>query len=256
VGTGIAMLNEFPIGQSQPDGRDHVYRRSGSTLRNSVDLRSWDSLIEDQHLLGSCSGNAITNSYELQVKQRYPDQFVELSRLFVYYNARLLEGSETTDAGITTLRSALKSLQQFGVCKEELWPYQRPLVNVRPTDACYQEAKSRTITNYQRLNDNADTLDALNQNLPVVIGMSIYPGFEDLKSNNATISLPDDNTELEGDHAMVLVGYDLDKKLFLAKNSYGIFWGANGYCWITLDYADDNIFERWIFEISDQNLTV
>jgi hypothetical protein len=106
------MLNEFPIGQSQPDGRDHVYRRSGSTLRNAVDLRSWDSLIEDQHLLGSCSGNAITNSYELQVKQRYPNQFVELSRLFVYYNARLLEGSETTDAGITTLRSALKSLQQ------------------------------------------------------------------------------------------------------------------------------------------------
>ena len=60
----------------------------------------WDSLVEDQGDSSSCAGNAFTNNYELQTKQQYPDQFVELSRMYVYYNIREIEGDTDCDCGV------------------------------------------------------------------------------------------------------------------------------------------------------------
>ncbi len=51
------------------DLKDVVYRSRNTKLKQSVDLRELDSLIEDQGNLGSCVGNAITNSYELMVRK-------------------------------------------------------------------------------------------------------------------------------------------------------------------------------------------
>ena len=52
-------------------------------------------------------------------------------------------------------------------------------------------------------------------------------------------------------HAICIVGYDLTRKLFLIKNSFGTGWGDKGYCWMPFDYADRHVFERWVFRISD-----
>lgn len=53
-----------------------------------VDLREWASPVEEQWQLGSCTAQAVVGAYELLTKMHYPDQFVDLSRLFLYYNAQ------------------------------------------------------------------------------------------------------------------------------------------------------------------------
>ena len=53
-----------------------------------------------------------------------------------------------------------------------------------------------------------------------------------------------------GGHAMCLVGYDLYKSYFLAKNSFGSEWGDNGYCWIPFKYFETYSYDRWVFKIN------
>jgi len=235
---------------SVPDYRDYSYtiKIEPDSLRESVDLRQWDSIVESQANIGSCVGNSITNAYELIVKQKDPDNFVELSRLFVYYNSRLIEGLEKHDAG-TSIRSALKSCQIYGICTEKLWPYDVEKFAVEPTKECYEDGLKRKITNYRRLYNLNAIMDVLNDNYPAIVGISIYRSFYYVNQSNPVISLPSVFEEYEGDHAVCMVGYDTSKKLFLIKNSFGNDWGDQGYAWLPFEYCKKYMFEAWVFDI-------
>jgi len=238
---------DLKLRQSRPDSRDYRYIPSNNVLRKTVDLREWDSLVEDQFELGSCVGNAITNSFELQVKRLYPSTFVELSRLFVYYNARLLEGTVDEDAG-TTIRSGVRGLSKFGVCTEELWPYTIHKFDDRPTSASYEDAKKRKIPSYRSLKNVDEITAAVNDNYPVVVGVTLYTKFAFLNESNYVVE-KESEASFFGYHAVTIVGYDLDKKEFLVKNSFGNNWGINGYFIMPFDYAETEVFERWVFDI-------
>lgn len=242
----------FKIKPSQPDIRDYIYRSdSTKDLKKSADLREWDTIVESQYSLGSCSSNAITNAYELLVKREYPEHFKHLSRLFIYYNTRSEYGDIQKDDGIY-LRDGLKSLAKFGVCSEELWPYDIEKFDDRPTNECYEDAKKRKILTYQKLISIYYIMQVLGNNNPVVFGMEIYDSFMDLNERISTVNLPSRKEKSLGGHAMCMVGYDLEKRLFLAKNSFGTSWGDRGYCWIPFDYIRQEGYDIWTFEITNQ----
>ncbi len=59
------------------------------------------------------------------------------SRLFLYYNARVLRGDARAGNGQlldngTSLRACCKVVSRFGVAPEKLWPYQEHLAATRP----------------------------------------------------------------------------------------------------------------------------
>ena len=209
------------------DDRDTKYLTSMSRLRDTVDLREWASLVEDQGNVGSCLGNAIANAYELLLKKDHPDQFVELSRLFIYYNARLIEGTVSEDSG-ATIRDGIKAASRYGICSEQLWPYDISKFDDKPTAECYTDAKQRLIVNYQRLEGVYSMLDALNHNKPLVLGMEIFNGFMKVSKEDPVVYVPMYQLTKAGGHAVCLVGYDLHANLFLAKYSFGTDWGYNG----------------------------
>ena len=242
-------LGFFTLKPSKSDNRDYKYSAKNVQLRPSVDLREWDSIVENQLDLGSCVGNAITNCYELQVNRLYPDSFKQLSRLFVYYNGRLLEGTSLYDDGVE-IRDAIKGIAHFGICAEELWPYSIGMFNVRPTPECYRDGSYRVAPKYERLNSLTDMLSAVNNNHPVVAGFSTYEGFLYLDKDNYVVANPTYNEKSIGSHAMAIVGYDLEMKHVIAKNSFGTDWGLNGYCHIPFDYVQSQCFEQWIFDIA------
>jgi C1A family cysteine protease len=242
----------FKIKPSLPDDRDYIYRSDNTeVLRESVDLRKWDTIVESQKSLGSCSSNALTNAYELCVNRMYPEYFTHLSRLFVYYNTRLEYGDIQKDEGIY-LKDGLKSLTKFGVCSEELWPYDLEKFDDRPSDECYEDAKKRKILKYEKLISTYYIAEVLNHNKPVVFGMEIYESFMDLNERISTVYLPSRKEMSLGGHAMCMVGYDLKNRLFLAKNSFGTSWGDNGYCWIPFEYIRQEGYDIWTFDIPTQ----
>src|SRR6476646_3187350 len=82
-----------------PDQRDFVFKAPhiGPTPA-LVDMRRLCPPVYDQGQLGSCTANAIGGALEFdQMKQRQTDIFAP-SRLFIYYNERVMENSVNDDA--------------------------------------------------------------------------------------------------------------------------------------------------------------
>ena len=79
-----------------PDHRDMQYsvvRREtlAKPLPKSADLRPQCPPVYDQGSLGSCTANAIAAAFQFELmKQNLP--VFNPSRLFIYYNERVLEG--------------------------------------------------------------------------------------------------------------------------------------------------------------------
>ena len=239
----------YRVKADQDDWRDYLYMASNEPLRESVDMRGWCSSVEDQRQLGSCTGNAIAGAYELLLNKEVPAKFVDLSRLYIYYNARLLEGSTSEDEG-AYVRDAIKAVQQYGICTESCWPYNIEKFSIKPDAICYDDGKLRNIKNYYRVLGLGDILDALNNYMPVVFGMKVYSGFNDLEySKDFILSLPGTDEQPIGGHAMCFVGYDLKRELVLARNSFGADWGMKGYCWLPFKYVTEQIMDSWIFDI-------
>lgn len=234
---------------SRPDNRDWIYSADPAPQRPVVDLREWDSRVEDQKTLGSCVGHAIAGAYELILNRNYPNLYTELSALYVYYNARIEESMTDIDSG-ATIRDGIRGVKHYGICSEELWPYDVTKFNERPSLAAYADGRRRTLENYRRLWDTQAIVRAVNNNRPVVIGMSVYNGFFDLNPDNSTVELPEDKIkDYFGEHAVYIVGYDQEKEMFLCKNSFGTEWGDRGYFWMPYDYAKTEVFEAWVFDI-------
>lgn len=181
--------------------------------------------------------------------QAKADSYVDLSRLFIYYNARALTGAEREDAG-AYLRDALTAANKHGICTELLWPYRVKNFDTRPSEACYQDGQQRIITNYRKVPGVPTMLDALNDNRPVIFGITIYNGFDELKGKDSILRTPLNNDNDLGGHAMCMVGYDTNRQLFLAKNSFGTDWGDEGYCWIPFDYMRSEGYDMWTFDIA------
>src|SRR5450759_909977 len=98
-----------------PDQRDYFYAapvEMAGALPISIDLRPQCPPVYDQGQLGSCTANAIAGAIEFdRMKQKLAD-FVP-SRLFIYYNERVIEGTVRSDSG-AMIRDGIKSVASLG----------------------------------------------------------------------------------------------------------------------------------------------
>ena len=220
-----------------PDHRDRAYgavHPVPAELPRAVDLRPRCSPVEDQGALGSCTGNALVGGLEF-LERKDGVQFVNLSRLFVYYNERVLEHTAKEDAG-AMLRDGIKTLARQGVCTEKKWPYVIAKFAAKPSAACYQEALGHQITSYARLESRDEMRACLAAGFPFVFGFTVYESFESAQvARTGVVPMPGRIERTVGGHAVLAVGYDDARKTFLVRNSWGTGWGMKGY--FTMPYA-------------------
>lgn len=227
-----------------PDHRDYLYglrHAPAKALPRSVDLRRFCSPVEDQGQLGSCTANALAGALEfLEGKDQIA--FIDLSRLFIYYNERVVEHTVKTDSG-AMLRDGIKVLASDGVCPEKSWPYIISRFSIKPSAACYSQAKMHKITAYERLQTVDEMRACLADGFPFVFGFTVYESFESAAvAQNGIVPMPKPGETTLGGHAVCAVGYDDAKKRFLARNSWGAAWGIKGYFWMPYAYlADRNL---------------
>lgn len=204
---------------------------------DTIDLRSKCSPIEDQRDLGACTGHAIVGALEyLENVER--EDFVRLSRLFVYYNERLLEDTTQSDAG-AQIADGIRVISSYGVCKETLWPYDTKKFRQRPDGASYAEALDHKAVEYSAVDQTEEHLIAvLAGRRPIVFGIMVYASFEsDEVAKTGIVPMPQPNEKCMGGHAVLIVGYDRTKRMFLVRNSWGTDWGIEGYFWLPFDFV-------------------
>jgi C1A family cysteine protease len=210
---------ELPVGQLPP----------------STDLRAQFPAVYDQGDLGSCTANAIAGCIEFDfIKETHPD-FVP-SRLFIYYNERVLEHDVKQDNG-AQIRDGIKTVVKQGVCDEKLWPYITTKFAKKPTNACYKAALKDIVTKYEALSTVAAYKSALAQGYPFAFGFSVYESFEsDAVAANGIVPMPGPNEQLLGGHAVAAAGYDDAKQWFIVRNSWSPEWGDKGYFYLPYAY--------------------
>ena len=223
-----------------PDQRDFAYtaiKPRIEKLPSKVDLRSKCSPIENQGELGSCTANALVGALEfLEIKDGA--KFIDLSRLFVYYNERAIEGTVNQDSG-AFLRDGIKSLAQQGVCPEAEWPYRIRDFTKKPSRKCYSDAEKHQITSYLRISTVDEMRTCLADGFPFVFGFTVYSAFESAAvAKTGVLNLPAKGERVMGGHAVIAVGYDDSQKRFIIRNSWDTNWGMKGYFTMPYDYLD------------------
>lgn len=222
-----------------PDQRDHLYAAPVAVLGSlppKVDLREECPPVYDQGQLGSCTANAIGGAIQFdQLKEKLATTFVP-SRLFIYYNERVIEGTVNSDSG-AQIRDGIKSVAQQGVCPEEMWPYVIANFTEKPPANCYEVAAQHTAVQYSRLVQSLNQLKGcLASGYPFVFGFTVYESFESQQvAQTGVAPMPAPGEQVLGGHAVMAVGYDDDQQRFIVRNSWGTGWGMQGY--FTMPYT-------------------
>lgn len=193
--------------------------------------------VEDQGQLGSCVGNSCVSALEYLLARKHkadPNyKYPELSRLFAYYHARKIRGLERVDAG-AVIRDCVDQLRALGVCEESVWPYIPNTVNLVPDSFAVADAARNKVGSAFRVESLDDKLDCLAQGFPFVFGFTVYS--TSMNQAGKTALMPPPAGARSGGHAVLAVGYDLPKQLFLIRNSWGRNWGDKGYFWMPFEY--------------------
>jgi C1A family cysteine protease len=225
-----------------PDFRDYKYGitlgKKSVVIPQTTDLRNLCSKVEDQGQLGSCTANALVGNLEF-LENKTKSKFSDLSRLFVYYNERVLEGTVHEDSG-AYLRDGIKALAKKGVCTESQWPYKIEKFATKPSMCCYIKAAKCKISSYTRLSKLDDMLHCLADGYPFVFGFTVYDYFESEEmAETGILKMPTAKESVLGGHAVMACGYDQGTKRILVRNSWGSDWGIQGYFWMPFDYISD-----------------
>jgi C1A family cysteine protease len=223
-----------------PDNRDikYAYAAPEAVLTNlppKVDMRSKCPPVYDQGQLGSCTGNAIAGAYQFELMKQNTSDFMP-SRLFIYYNERVIENTVSTDSG-AQIRDGMNSVSKQGVCTENMWPYVINEFAQKPYEICYQDALKHIVTSFHRINRDINQMKScLADGYPFIIGFTVYQSFEGLQvAQTGIVELPKASEKVVGGHAVVVVGYDDSQEQFILRNSWSDDWGMKGY--FTMPYA-------------------
>jgi C1A family cysteine protease len=225
-----------------PDSRDRLYQlpRKVGALPPSVDLRPGCPAVYDQGNLGSCTANAIGAAIEFdQMKQKIAA--ATPSRLFIYYNERVIEETIDQDCG-AQIRDGIKTVASDGACPETMWAYVEANFATLPPALCYQYAKLHPAVQYARVIQDVGQMKAcLAAGYPFVFGFTVYESFEgDAVAKSGMVPMPAASETEVGGHAVMAVGYNDSVERFLVRNSWGPEWGTGGYFTIPYAYLADS----------------
>ena len=227
------MKRHLGTGRDSVSPLDWKYRPHSSVVRRLpavVDLRRHCPPVYDQLHLNSCSANAIAAALRFdELKEGHPD-VASPSRLFIYYNERVLSGVVSTNSPVS-LRDGYRTVSKVGACSEAMWPYQPQRFRRAPTLACYHAAHRHRAIAYYRIRRAITQLRAcLADGFPFVMALAVHKSMgTPAVRKTGLVPVPGRRDRLIGGHAILAVGYQHARKLIIFRNSWGPAWGDHGY---------------------------
>jgi len=223
-----------------PDARDFSYAaplgRFRLGLPPAIDLRGGCPKAYDQGQLGSCTANGIAGAIEFD-QRKLGNKVFTPSRLFIYYNERVIEGTVSQDSG-AQVRDGIKSVVTLGAPPEADWPYDIARFALAPPAKAFAEAKLDLVSSYARVAQNLSQMQGcLAEGYPFVFGFTVYESFESAAvAKTGTVPMPRSAERVVGGHCVVAVGYSDARRTFIIRNSWGSGWGRQGYGTMPYEY--------------------
>ena len=244
--------------KSPLDRRDHRLKLLNfkARLPTSINLRGNLPFVYNQGRIGSCTANSAGSMYSWVVRSQ-SGQTIVPSRLFLYYNTRLSQGTVGFDSG-ASLRATMTSLKGQGVCPETMWPYLYENLFQKPGDDCYTDGLNRQALSYASVPISLVSMKNILVNRPFIIGILVYSSFfHPNVARTGQVPVPNVRNEtLMGGHAILVMGYDDRKKSFYCRNSWGTDWGLKGDFYLPYNYATNPklAFDAWVLYSAENPL--
>jgi hypothetical protein len=205
--------------------------------------------IRNQGRRGTCVAHAATAMREFMMN----DTSVNFSEQFLYFCCKNNDGIPEQSG--TYIDVAFDCLVNYGICKEDTWPYnseQKSNEGQGPAPSgAYPEAERYKIAGYEEYNnEDIDAICAiLSAGIPMVFGVPVFPSWGNYATQTqGKVFMPLPNETPEGGHAMILVGYNRAANspgggYFIFRNSWGEVWANNspytpGYGTIPFAYVN------------------
>ncbi|CAF1039390.1 unnamed protein product [Adineta ricciae] len=240
---------------NEPDFQSTFDYQKKQELPSYVDLKIFMTPVEDQGKIGSCVGNAFAAAYEYLIK-RTANRHVDVSRLFIYYNSRYIDGLDSGDMedNGTHITSAIEALKKWGCCTEDTYLYNEKNKNKEPPQNCYDEGQNYRIKKFVQIKVDLNEMKAcLADSYPFVFGLQLFESFAQARDQYGRVPMPTlfprNKDKVIGHHAMLAVGYNDDQKHFIVKNSWGQDFGDKGYVYIPYDYLSNPDYCRELHAI-------
>ena len=203
---------------SPPDPRDWLYSKVASpiSLPKKYRCKITPLPVRDQGNKGTCVGQAGANTSEiLQFKER--GQAERLSALYLYSMCKQLDGYPDIEG--TFLRVLMKVLTKHGTPPETSFLYHTNWDKPpNPTKTAHSLARQNRIKTYAKVQTEQELKQALIEQGPIPIAMLLTSGFFEAKDG---IVPAEASGNILGGHAMTLIGYDDEARLYEVINSWG-----------------------------------
>jgi hypothetical protein len=245
----IRKLSGYKARKPSEDRKRYASSRQG--LPSRVDLRNHMTAVEDQGDTNSCVANAVAGAYEYLIKRHWGEDGYDVSRLFIYYNARVIDDDGIEDEG-SVIEHAIDSLTTYGACAEACWPFDEDAINEEPDEDAYEEAAGFLIEDVSVVPTELDAWRrCLADGYPIIFGLQLYHSFDNHR-RRGLVPVPtrrEASREDHGGHAMLCVGYSDRDQVFIVRNSWGSDWGDSGYCYIPYRYIINDKYndgDTWV----------
>lgn len=232
----------------------------------TIDLTAFQSAVKNQEQRGACTYFATTSLIEGLIKQKTGIE-IDLSEEYLAWSAKTLKNLRWYEEDSSVAVNAA-TLQDHGSMLEKDLPYQQSWFNKgQPCEGqtknekadpiCFShsgpkpEQRERFIPGNQFIFEAVDsrsidivrTMSRLKS--PITVSILGHPEtWRESTTAGKFILTPNRKMECQtkkvrcSGHAVLIVGYDVKKREFKIKNSWGTSWGRQGYGTISFDYID------------------
>lgn len=223
------MVYKLNVRKSLPDKRDYLYKNiiKNEKLYHFPEtylLGKYIKGVRNQGNQGSCFAFSVACLKEFQEKKENNFGGYFSPQFFYDHRSNLKDNDPNNDEGMYG-RSAMKLLQNIGICEENDYKYgdinKISKLGSGDRNNLYQKSKKNVIKSYAKIESITELKSALYKHGPCIICLPVYSNKERMWKKRV-------GNKLRGGHAMPIIGYN--EGGFIIKNSWGKDWGTNGFC--------------------------
>lgn len=253
---GLGLLLDSELYKNAPTAAP-LMRGDYDNLPSSASIKEYTPTPGNQGSSSTCAGWATAYAgrtiLEAQ-KNRWARNKIDSNSYSPSYVYNQIRVNDNCNSG-TSLVDALDVLKDIGALKMKDFGY---VCNKDVTDNDIEKSKEHRIIEYRDITPSlvGDRIKYIKKSLaeqhPVIIAFDCAPSF--MRAGELWTPDSSEYKNWGQGHAMVVVGYD-DNKFgggFELLNSWGKYWGKEGYAWIS--YSDFDFFCHYAFEIIDRTL--
>jgi len=246
---GGLVRSDVKVTPSEPD---FLSEPSLSTLPTSVDLSQGLPPIGYQGMQGSCVGWAL--GYYAKSHMEYQERLWDAGSADHQFSPSYVYNLRTTDnCGADQGMSLYEGLQILsnGAATMADFPYDALDPCTQPSQQLISDSYDYRIASFGNIfvGEGTVPIETLKTYLangqPFIIAVPIYASLRLITANDPLVPVPQIGEAYYGGHALYVVGYDDAIGGLKVVNSWGPFWGDQGYGYLSYDFVSQYAWEAW-----------